>query len=55
MSSSNNEQYTRFDLSQRIQHVLLIISFTTLSITGLLQLFVGAAWSRWVMYVLGGD
>ena len=35
-------QYVRFDVLQRIEHVLLLVSFTLLGITGLVQKF--AAW-----------
>jgi formate dehydrogenase gamma subunit len=48
------ETYERFDLSQRIQHICLIVSFTTLALTGLPQLFVGAGWARGFMSILGG-
>lgn len=48
------ETYERFDLSQRIQHICLIVSFTLLALTGLPQLFVGAGWARGFMAVLGG-
>lgn len=53
MSSAKNDKVTRFDLSQRLQHIVLIISFTTLAITGLLQLFVQSAWAQQIIHVLG--
>ena len=36
--------YTRFSLSARLQHVIMLLSFTTLAVTGLVQKF--AAQSR---------
>lgn len=53
MSSVTTEYVTRFDLSQRVQHVLLITSFTALAITGLLQLFIQSAWAQQIMHALG--
>lgn len=52
----NTEQktYLRFELSQRIEHVLLIISFTTLAITGLVQKFPLNAVSVFIVDLLGG-
>jgi cytochrome b subunit of formate dehydrogenase/mono/diheme cytochrome c family protein len=35
-------QYSRFDVLQRIEHIVLLVSFTLLGITGLIQKF--AAW-----------
>lgn len=54
MTSVRTDHLTRFDLSQRIQHFLLILSFTTLAITGLLQLFVQSTWAQQIMAALGG-
>ncbi len=48
------ESYERFDLSQRIQHICLITSFTLLALTGLPQLFVQAPWAQGFMSILGG-
>jgi formate dehydrogenase gamma subunit len=46
--------FTRFSLSQRVEHVLLIISFTMLCITGLPQRFFDAAWAQWLISLMGG-
>ncbi len=46
--------YTRFTPIQRMLHVLLIISFTTLAVTGLPLKFYYAHWSGALMAVLGG-
>lgn len=48
------ETFTRFSLSQRIQHILLITSFTLLGLTGLCQLFAQASWAQGFMSLLGG-
>lgn len=48
------EYFTRFNLSQRIEHVILMVSFTMLSVTGLAQRFYTAGWAQWVIAALGG-
>lgn len=53
-TSLTTETFTRFSLSQRIQHLLLITSFTLLGLTGLCQLFVQATWAQGFMSILGG-
>ena len=45
---------TRFSRWQRIEHVILIASFTTLAITGLPQKFADAALSQTIIAVFGG-
>jgi formate dehydrogenase gamma subunit len=46
--------FTRFSRSQRVEHVLLIISFTMLCLTGLPQRFFDAAWAQWLISLMGG-
>jgi len=46
--------FTRFSSSQRAEHVLLMISFTMLCVTGLPQRFFDAAWAQWLISVMGG-
>jgi cytochrome b subunit of formate dehydrogenase len=46
--------FTRFDLTQRLEHVLLLVSFTTLGITGLAQKFALAWPSQFLLRLLGG-
>ena len=46
--------FTRFALSQRIEHIVLIISFTMLCITGLPQRFFDATWAQWLISLMGG-
>ena len=53
-SPSKVKTLTRFDLSERIQHILMMLSFTTLALTGLPQSFAAAGWAKAWMGVFGG-
>lgn len=44
----------RLDIHQRIQHIMLIVSFTTLVITGLPLRFAGSPSARFITQVVGG-
>lgn len=46
--------YRRFSAAQRLEHLLLIASFTTLALTGLPQMFAGTAWGESLIGVVGG-
>jgi cytochrome b subunit of formate dehydrogenase len=46
--------YTRFDLSQRIEHLVLLISFTILGATGLAQKFATAPAGEAILGFFGG-
>jgi len=46
--------HERFTLSQRIEHIVLIVSFTTLGVTGLIQKFVGNGLAEGLIALLGG-
>lgn len=48
------EGYVRFTLDQRIEHALLIISFTVLMLTGLPQKYAGAGWAETLIAWMGG-
>lgn len=48
------EYFVRFKIAQRIEHMILIITFTMLSVTGLAQRFYTASWGEWVILNLGG-
>jgi cytochrome b subunit of formate dehydrogenase len=48
------QQYTRFSLSARLQHVIMLLSFTTLAITGLVQKYALSAASVSIVRVWGG-
>ena len=54
MTDREDTTFIRFVLSQRIEHILLVISFGMLCLTGLPQKFYGAAWAQWIMSALGG-
>jgi formate dehydrogenase gamma subunit len=46
--------FIRFALRQRIEHSLLILSFTMLCVTGLPQRFIDAAWAQGLISLMGG-
>jgi cytochrome b subunit of formate dehydrogenase len=46
--------YRRFPISYRVEHILLIASFTTLAVTGLIQKFSTGWFSEWLVGTLGG-
>lgn len=52
--SRGTERYLRFDKGQRIEHALLILSFTILAITGLPQKYPDTGWGQWTIWLLGG-
>lgn len=46
--------YVRFNLSDRIQHIVLLASFSILGLTGLVQKFAESPISQWILSALGG-
>ncbi|MRS03141.1 hypothetical protein EG832_07950, partial [bacterium] len=52
--TENTEKILRFDKLRRLEHVLLIVSFTTLAITGLIQKYPNNAVSLGLVTLLGG-
>lgn len=49
------EQYVqRFSLSQRMEHLAIMITFTGLALTGLPQKYAGAGISQWLIVNMGG-
>ncbi len=52
--SESQKTYTRFSLAQRIEHIVLIASFTTLAVTGLVQKFAQSSISISIIAALGG-
>ena len=46
--------YERFPVAQRIEHLLLLLSFTTLGITGIVQKYIGADISLIFIRLFGG-
>ena len=52
--SNTQHSYPRFDLVQRIEHIILLASFTVLSITGLPQMFSLQPWAVFMIDAMGG-
>jgi cytochrome b subunit of formate dehydrogenase len=46
--------YSRFNLSERIEHAILLLSFTILGITGLAQKFANSQGGEWILQLFGG-
>jgi formate dehydrogenase subunit gamma len=44
----------RFNVRQRIEHILLMVIFVMLALTGLIQKFYTAAFCQWIILNLGG-
>ncbi len=53
-SHASGKYYERFSIAQRIEHLILILTFSTLAITGLPQKFVGNALAEGMIAVMGG-
>ncbi len=51
---SELDHITRFSVNQRVQHVLLMVSFVMLSVTGLSQRFYASSWGLWFILRFGG-
>jgi cytochrome b subunit of formate dehydrogenase/mono/diheme cytochrome c family protein len=49
-----SEQYRRFTASQRFEHILLLVSFTMLALTGLPQKYAGSNWAKTMIELMGG-
>ncbi|MGZ9223979.1 MAG: cytochrome b/b6 domain-containing protein [Anaerolineales bacterium] len=54
MSKLNTRTYRRFPLARRIEHLIMLLSFTTLGLTGLPQKFPSAPVSIAFVNILGG-
>ncbi len=52
--AQGNRYVIRFSLAERIEHILLIISFTMLGITGLLQRYASGAIGSLLLRAMGG-
>jgi cytochrome b subunit of formate dehydrogenase len=53
-ASDHSITYTRFELSQRIEHFVFLISFSLLGLTGLVQKYAEGAFSQWFFGLIGG-
>jgi formate dehydrogenase gamma subunit len=51
---SQAKEYLRFSRSQRLEHWVMVVSFTLLAVTGLPQKFAGAGWAEVMIAALGG-
>jgi len=51
---SEQRRYLRFSLSYRIEHMVLIISFGLLGLTGLVQKYATVALAEWLIAAMGG-
>lgn len=51
---STQKTYLRFPVIRRIEHLLLLLSFGLLGLTGLIQKYSDAGISQWLIAVLGG-
>ena len=54
LSDAPAPRYTRFGLSDRVQHLVMLLSFTTLAITGLVQKYALSPVSIFIMRTWGG-
>ncbi|WP_322506382.1 cytochrome b/b6 domain-containing protein [Anaerolinea sp.] len=52
--SQQTKTYQRFSVAQRIEHFVLILSFTLLALTGLPQKFFFSDISQWIISAFGG-
>jgi cytochrome b subunit of formate dehydrogenase len=52
--SDDKITYQRFDISQRVEHIIFLLSFTILGFTGLIQKFAAYPLSDFFIYSLGG-
>ncbi len=52
--SNSRKTYPRFDIWQRLEHGLLIISFTVLAVSGLPQKYADTGWGDTMIQLMGG-
>jgi formate dehydrogenase gamma subunit len=52
--SSEQHQYYRFDIFQRSEHIVLLLSFTVLAVTGLPQMYSQQPWATAMILGMGG-
>ncbi len=48
------DYFTRFPLAQRLEHIVIMVTFTVLTVTGLSQKFHDNGLSQWIILNLGG-
>lgn len=52
--SEKENKYLRFPLVYRLEHLIVLTSFTLLAVTGLVQKFANAGISQWIIAILSG-
>ena len=52
--SAHDKSYIRFTVAHRIEHALLLLSFTVLSLTGIPQKYALQPWAEWMINAMGG-
>lgn len=52
--SNEQQQYHRFDIFQRSEHIVLLVSFTVLAVTGLPQMYSQQPWATVMILGMGG-
>lgn len=52
--TTQKERYLRFTLAQRLEHWIMMVSFTILCLTGLPQRYPLNPWADWIIRNLGG-
>lgn len=52
--TEEQKKYMRFGVARRIEHLILILSFSTLALTGLIQKYALSDISLWLVSALGG-
>ncbi|MCK6624822.1 MAG: cytochrome b/b6 domain-containing protein [Anaerolineae bacterium] len=52
--TTQKERYLRFTLAQRLEHWIMMVSFTILCLTGLPQRYPLTTWADWIIRNLGG-
>lgn len=48
------DQYKRFSSAQRMEHMILLVTFTGLALTGLPQKYAASEWAKTLIQLLGG-
>jgi formate dehydrogenase subunit gamma len=54
LKKSKEEYLVRFNVRQRIEHIVLLIVFVALAVTGLAEKYYSAGWADWMIVNLGG-
>jgi cytochrome b subunit of formate dehydrogenase len=52
--NGKSEYFIRFATGQRIEHIVLMITFTALAVTGLAQKYYTSGWGEWLILSMGG-